>query len=94
MDSVVRLDRDLAASATLLSDDEARFLVDAYYSMQGNRLRSENQVRALEKSGEPHAILAWFSDQDRVLEQQILRALDKYSASKPLGEWARSVVGK
>lgn len=88
-----RLTRDLANAAATLSEAEARFLVDAYYSMQENRIRSENQVRALTESGEPNAVLAWFAEQDRVLEQQVQRALDKYSAASPLGQWARSVVG-
>lgn len=91
--SVERLSRDLAKAAGTLSQDEARFLVDAYYVMQANRMRSNNQVRALSESREPHSVLNWLAEQDSVLEKQIARALDKYSAAQPLGEWARSVVG-
>lgn len=91
--SVERLTRDLANASVSLSKGEARFLVDAYYAMQENRIRSNNQVRALSESQEPHMVLNWLARQDEILESQIKRALDKYSASSPLGEWARSVVG-
>lgn len=91
--SVARLSRDLALASITLSRDEARFLVDAYYAMQQNRIRDNNQVRALGESGEPHAVLAWLAEQDSTLEKQIARALDKYSDADPLGRWARSVVG-
>jgi hypothetical protein len=91
--SVERLTRDLAASSTSLSADEARFLVDAYYMMQRDRIRAGNQARALSESGEPHTVIAWLATQSDSLEGQIARALDRYSASQPLGEWARSIVG-
>lgn len=90
---VARLSRDLANAAKTLTADEARFLVDAYYVMQANRIRSGNQIRALGESGEPHDVLKWFAEQDQTLENQIKRALDKYSAANPLSEWARSVCG-
>ena len=93
LEPVVRLTRDLAASATTLSPDEARFLVDAYYAMQDNRIAADNQVRSLSASGEPHAVLSWLAESSGTLEKQVARALDKYSASQSLGEWARSIIG-
>ncbi len=42
---VTRLSRDLVHAATTLSEDEARYLVDAYYLMQDDRKRAHNQVR-------------------------------------------------
>ena len=91
--SIERLSRDLSKAAVTLSKDEARFLVDAYYTMQRDRIRSDNQVRALGESGEPHSVLSWLAAQSETLEGQIKRALDSYSRSQPLGVWARSVVG-
>lgn len=92
-EAIVRLSKDLAKAAATLSDDEARFLVDTYYQMQDERMRANAQVRSLGESEEPHLVLQWLATQSQVLENQIKRALDKYSESKPLGEWARSVVG-
>lgn len=91
--SVERLTRDIAKASTSLTQDEARFLVDAYYTMQKDRIRADNQVAALGDSKEPNSVLAWLSMQSETLENQVKRALDHYSKSDPLGEWARSVVG-
>lgn len=90
---IQRLSRDLRVAATTLSNDEARFLVDAYYIAQANRIRSGHQVRALSESGEPHSVLTWLQDQDSVLEKQIAGALKHYVEAQPIGEWAMSIPG-
>ena len=90
---IKRLSRDLREAAKNLSPDEARFLVDAYYTMQENRKRSDNQVRALGESAEPHSILIWLADNSRLLENQIKAALDHYSNAQEVGVWARSIKG-
>lgn len=48
----VKLSKDLKLAAEKLQEKEVRFLVDAYYTMQRNRIRSGNQVTALAKSAE------------------------------------------
>ncbi|MEX3929790.1 transposase [Paraburkholderia sp. BR10936] len=88
---VQRLTRDLATAARTLSDDEARYLVDAYYQMQDDRKRAHNQVRAMD--AEPHATLAWFAAQSETLENQIKRALDIYTDAHPIGTWLKGVYG-
>lgn len=93
LDPIVRLSKDIKQAAIVLSKDEARFLVDAYYMMQEDRKRGNNQVRALNESGEPNSVLTWVAEQSSTLEKQIARALDAYSASQPIGIWARSIVG-
>jgi hypothetical protein len=90
---VTRMSIDLAKAAATLNDDEARFLVSAYYTMQENRIRTSAQVRALSESDEPHDVLSWLNDQDTVLETQIRRALKRYAESTSLGDWALSVKG-
>jgi hypothetical protein len=47
---VQRLSRDLANAARTISDAEARFLVDAYYSMQDARIRADGQIRSIVKN--------------------------------------------
>lgn len=88
-----RLTRDLANSARTLGKAEARFLVDAYYTMQDQRIRAANQVRSLEAAGEPHDVLKWYFDQNEVLEKQVARALAKYAEGHPVGRWALSIYG-
>ena len=90
---VTRLSRDLANAAKTLTADEARFLVDAYYIMQEDRKRTGNQVRALGDAAEPNSVLVWLNEQAETLENQIRRALDKYTEGHPMGSWMREVVG-
>ena len=46
-----RMSRDIVSDAATLSDDEARYLVDAYYMMQEDRKRAHNQARSQPAQG-------------------------------------------
>lgn len=85
------MSRDLRKAAATLSAAEARYLVDAYYQMQDQRIRANNQLRTM--AAEPHETLAWYADQSEGLEQQVKGALDVYSNNHPVGEWLRAVKG-
>ena len=93
LESITRLSRDLRNASITLSDHEARFLVDAYYAMQKDRIRGAHQSRTLEKSAEPHTVLLWLTGQRATLEKQVARALDAYSGANLAGQWARSITG-
>lgn len=93
LDPIQRLTRDLSSAAKTLSPDEARFLVDAYYQMQDNRIRADGQVRSMAESGEPHDVLRWLAAQSDGLEGQIKRALARYAEGQELGAWALSIHG-
>lgn len=88
-----RLSRDLRAAAATLTHREARYLVDAYYQMQDNRIRGDNQRRALAKEGEPHDIVEWFAVQARTLENQVKGALARYADAHTVGVWLQSITG-
>jgi len=88
-----QLSRDLRNATATLGRDEVRFLVDTYYAVQEFRKAGYNQARALTASEEPHATVAFFADQFDVIESQLKAALDAYSASDPMGQWARGVLG-
>lgn len=96
---IQKLAKDVRDAAHTLGVREARFLVDAYYTMQNNRIRSAHQLRTLaqitdeEEPPEPHDVIAWLLYQQQTLEHQIQRALDAYSAAHPVGVWARSITG-
>ena len=70
--SVEKLGKDLRKASATLTSDEARFLVDAYYTMQTGRIRSDNQVRQM--ANEPHAVLSWLAEQSAILEKNVLGA--------------------
>lgn len=88
---ISKLDKDLRQAAKIMSDAEARYLVDAYYTIQEDRKRSDNQVRSMTE--EPHGVIKWYADQNRMLENEIKVALDRYSDNHPIGNWARSIKG-
>lgn len=88
-----KLSKDLAQASIGLSRTEARYLVDTYYMMQEDRKRASNQVRALHTSDDPSTVVEWLASQSHMLEQQIKRALDVYSATDPVGEWSRGIKG-
>lgn len=93
IEPVIKLTKDLKEAARLLTPTEARYLTDTYYQIQDQRIRAAGQVRAMSEEAEPHAVLLWYFGQSATLENEIKKALDKYSMASPVGEWARSVHG-
>jgi hypothetical protein len=93
LEPLKRLTKDLLGVMKTLSIDEVRFLVDAYYMLQRNRITAKNQVRTLEQNEEPHTVLEWLGVQNEMLENQLKRALDKWSSDNPVGVWAKSICG-
>lgn len=90
---LAKLNKDLRTAAKLMSNAEARFLVDTYYSIQKMRIRQGNQEKALEKMGEPHAFVSFSAANSEVLEDQIKAALNIYSKNHPMCIWPRSITG-
>jgi len=88
-----RLAKDIKAAAKSLTVDQARYLVDAYYSMQGDRIGASNQAGALEKTGEPHEAIDWLKANSGILERNVASILDAYSVTRREGRWARSQIG-
>jgi hypothetical protein len=93
LDPIEKLRRDLKTAAVTLSTEEARYLVDAYYSVQDYRKAANEQVRSLSKAGEPHEVLGWLMNNMATLEKQVLRALDAWSDGVPIARWAKSICG-
>jgi hypothetical protein len=93
LESVKRLTRDMANAAASLSVVEVRYLVDAYYQMQQNRIVSGNQIRSLAEAKEPHEVLTWLADQSNTLEGQIRRTLDRWTSEDDVAYWCKQIVG-
>lgn len=85
--------KEIVASMENMDDQAVRFLVDNYYQMQDNRIRTGHQIRAASESGEPNQVLAWLAEQNELLEKQLKRALDYYTLNHPVGKWMRSIKG-
>jgi hypothetical protein len=93
MDAVQRLTSDLKEGVKQMSRDEARFLVDAYYTIQDYRIAAANQVKSVGEAGEPCDVLRWLFTQHETMENQIKRALNWWTDAHPVSVWAKSVVG-
>lgn len=93
LEGVDKLRRDLREAAGGLGHREARFLVDAYYTLQHHRIEAANQVRALTQSDEPNDVLQWLFDQHATLENEIKKALGPYTDAHAAGRWSKSITG-
>ena len=89
--AVERLTKDMMKAASMLSKQECRYLVDAYYIMQEDRKRANNQIRHME--GEPNMIISWLAAQSEVLESQVKRTLKKFAEGHAVGQWLVSQYG-
>lgn len=83
---------DIRQAATTMTEDEARFLVDLYYQIQENRKAAGNQKRSL-GNDEPNTTINWTFDTMMLMESTIRKALDVYTDTQPMGQWAKSIVG-
>jgi len=90
---VEKLSKDLKGQVTQLTIEDIRYLVDSYYQIQNNRIRSSNQVRASEELGEANGVLVWINENNTLLENNIKKALDIYTDYTPVGRWLKSIVG-
>lgn len=101
------LDKDMRDASRLLQPGEIRYLVDAYYSVQKQRVAQGNQLAALVRSGEPHAIVARIAAEWGRLEKRVALVLDTWGRdlkdpvsddakarhAREMAEWSRGHVG-
>lgn len=83
-----------------ITDNQARYLVDTYYTIQKARIRTGNQTKGLErdakKSGnepEPHEALDTFARDFAVHEDNIKRVLNGYVAFHPMAWFFENTLG-
>ena len=85
--------KDIRKAAEVMSDDEARYLVDFYYIAQRNRIRFDNQVRSMAAAQEPTMVLDYLGHQAAKQEEFIKKSLDEYTKFNDVGTWLRSLHG-
>jgi len=90
---VAKLTKDIRTAARAIKDNEARYLVKAYYTVQENRKATASQIRALEAAGQPHDVLDHFLSQYSTIERSIKRVLDIYTDNHPIGFWMKNITG-
>lgn len=84
--------KDIAAG---LNADEARWLVDTYYSIQDYRIQATGQERAVAQEADAASaeLVHWLGQSMKRCEAEIQRNLDRYSDAHIPGVWAKSIVG-
>ncbi len=90
---VKRMKRVLVKTAATLGREDACYLVNAYYAIQRHRESAEAQLQRAADGSQPHELIAWLAEQDRVVEKQIKRVLDEWSDTLPAARWAKSILG-
>ena len=82
-----KLSRDLRHTAALLSPEQARYIVDLYYSLQEHRIATANQARSLRKAEEPVELIGWFTGQLRGLESSVPAVMKIWCEQSVPGRW-------
>ena len=90
---IKKVNSDIRDAAKILTDDEARYLVDAYYNAQNSRIRVAAQLRESDKEEEPNLVLQWQSNNYVTIENGVRSALNQYVKSSDIGQWMLSIHG-
>ena len=81
------------AAADLTGKDEIRFLVNSFYQMQNDRIRTNNQIRSLKDNSKDNYVIQWFSDYRQQAEDTLEKVLTYYVEGQELGRWLNSILG-
>jgi len=84
--------KDLKEAAVMMTREEMRYLVDAYYNWQENRIRAASQIRNA-TDAEPSGVLKVVLSSSALLEKRVQQALDIKVMSSPTGQWLRGIYG-
>ncbi len=92
-EAFVKLSRDLKQAARHLSRGNARWMIDQYYTIQDERIRSASQGRANASAAEPKELIDWVFDTMRRFESAIQGALGEYAQQYKVGQWMMAQYG-
>lgn len=91
---IARLNVELRQQARSMGAQQARYLVDAYYSMQEYRKSGANKMRAVEAGDTPPMpLLDWLTEQFATLEVRLRDLLGNFAEASPVGQWSLNQVG-
>lgn len=102
---IIKLNRDLMTAMMRefpggVTNNEARFLIDTYYTIQKARIRNSNQAKALDrdamKSGnapEPHSALDRFASDFGLHEENVKKILGWYVETHPMAWFFEATIG-
>ena len=88
-----RFARDVRSMSSDLDSASARNIVDAYYTLQENRMAFAAQARELEKQESPHELVAFMAHNLHLMEKALKFPLERFAEASVAGEWALSMYG-
>jgi hypothetical protein len=91
--STERVSRDIKKACANLGESTARYLVDAYYREQKERITANAQIKQAKEAGEPAEAIEFIFEQHKRNENSIKAMLDSYTSASKLGAWCKSIKG-
>jgi hypothetical protein len=91
--STERVSRDIKQACANLGESTARYLVDAYYREQKERITANAQIKQAKEAGEPAEAIEFIFEQHKRNENSIKAMLDSYTSASKLGAWCKSIMG-
>jgi hypothetical protein len=88
-----RFNRDVRSLATEMDQNSTRKLVDAYYTIQENRMAFSAQARELQSQGSPSELVEFLSYNLQLMEKSLKFPLESFADSTVAGKWALSQYG-
>lgn len=86
---------EMRVAAKALDRDQARYIVSMYYTAQGYRIASNNQVIALAKANKINDTVRWLKTEMAAVEGKMQVVLGAYARTEPsgMGRWALGIMG-
>lgn len=88
-----RLARDVRELSVGLDASSTRKLVDAYYTLQENRMAFGKQAKDLEKQGSPNDLVSYLSANLYIMERSLKYPLQQFASQSVAGAWALEQYG-
>jgi len=90
-----KVTKELRQEAQKLPQEQARYLVDAYYQLQRYRIAAENQLRmeVQDTDHPPVEIITWLATNTRQFENRIKSLLGAYADNSGVGHWSLGICG-
>ncbi len=82
-----------AIKAGVVTDEEARYLANIFYTLQKDRIRMQLRLVSLRKAGKPFLLVEHYRDQLEILEKNAAKILCAWAKTKPVWKWIESIHG-
>ena len=96
LDGLATVSRKVKESVAFIDDKQLRVIIDNYYQTQSNRIKTQNQIRAVEQGyddSDNMPAMMWLLYNHENAENQIKKMIETYTDAVPVCKWAKSIIG-